>query len=612
MDMNEVIAEVKWTVQDVHDSFVNRFKREPTEDELGRIVNEVDLEMWKDNAIEDGWRPIDDLMKEKAPEIIKQIEEEKERKITQGPGARIFTFAPFGYEGSLVAVETDLRRGIPAVDIVGISDVSVKETREVVRAAVKNSGLEFPPERALQSFSPADLRKDGSSLTLSSALGFVYENARATGKSTDKFNEPVLVLGSLELDGTVRPSRGVHAAVISAKAAGITYVICDKYGADEISDIEGIKVSKVENLKEAYLSLQEPERFVENSVSQDVTQKTSVQFDEEQKKEDLPSMDGLYDTAHAIEVTVAGKHNLLLVGGPGCGKTTAIEHLVPYLKPLNTNDEAASVKRIKSIAGLTGGKFEKNKNIPPFRMPHQTASIEGMCGGGPNCNPGEISLAHNGTLFLDEAAEFRTSCLQMLRVPLESHQITLSRAGRTTSYPANFQLMAAANPCPCGNFGCSGKICLDSAKSIEQYWKKFSGPLIDRIGVRNFVEKNESDGRRFDPEASRERIRKAYEIQRERGTYNEDLTEEQLRDLVVLDDKGRDFFTRKVEADELTRRETLNLLRTSLTIANMDGRHNVMLQDLKEAYSMTKPLRDVIQQHNIEKEKEREPEIGRS
>ena len=273
-----------------------------------------------------------------------------------------------------------------------------------------------------------------------------------------------------------------------------------------------------------------------------------------------PSFDlkGYSKAVRAISIAVAGKLNILAYSAPGCGKTMLLQGLIPYLTPCLTVEELESVKRLYALAGM-----EYNTNNAPFRMPHQTASIEGMCGGGPNLRPGEISLAHNGTLFLDEAAEFRTSVLQMLRVPLESRSITLSRAGRSTVFPANFQLAMAANPCPCGNYGVEGKICLCSAKSVEMYWKKFSAPLLDRIQIKIHVEKRESETESVSLEELMEQVANAYRIQREVGKFN--------RDLAFSGDRRKS-----------------NIEKIALTIANMDNREFVEQCDIDEAEELVK------------------------
>ena len=275
-----------------------------------------------------------------------------------------------------------------------------------------------------------------------------------------------------------------------------------------------------------------------------------------------PSFDlkGYSKALRAISIAVAGKLNILAYSAPGCGKTMLLQCLIPYLTPCMTVEELESVKRLYALAGM-----EYNTDNAPFRMPYQTASIEGMCGGGPNLRPGEISLAHNGTLFLDEAAEFRTSVLQMLLVPLESHSITLSRAGRTTIFPANFQLAMAVNPCPCGNFGEKDKICICSPKAVQLYWKKFSQPLLDRIQINIHVEKDESETESVSLEELREQVANAYRIQREVGRFN--------RDLALSGDRIKS-----------------NIEKVALTIANLDNRRVAKQCDIDEAEEIVNPI----------------------
>lgn len=508
------------------------------------------------------------------------IEKQAELLDEHEPPLTVYTFSPFGYEGSLVTVETDLRRGIPAYDIVGIADSTVKESRERIRAAFKNSGLELPAERILQSLSPADLRKD-SPMDVAMAVDIL-------ARKEDWRGEPVLALGELELSGNIRPTRGAHAAVTTARAAGISNIICDKTTAELLKDIHGIKILAVENLKEISEKINDKANFIETKP--EVKKENEIEFNEDYfdaAKESLANYDlkGHFDSIRAIEIAVAGKHNILQVGAPGCGKTLLQQNLIPALTPKLTEDEALSISRINSIAGLDSPN--RDKLLAPFRMPHQTASIEGICGGGPNCRPGEISLAHKGTLFLDEAAEFRSSVLQMLRVPLETKSITLSRAGRTTVYPADFQLAMATNPCPCGCYGSKDKICLDSAKSIDLYWKKFSAPLIDRIEIKNFVQRDEKDERTISLEEMREQVRKAYEIQRKRGVYNSHLTPEQIDEYCKLSEPCEKYVN---GIEDLSPRSRANLLKLSLTIANMDGREEILMNDLLEARELSAPM----------------------
>jgi magnesium chelatase family protein len=421
----------------------------------------------------------------------------------------IYSFSPFGYEGALVTVEVDLRRGIPATDIVGLADGEVKASRERVQAAIRNSGLEYPSERVLISLSPADLKKEGAGFDLPIALGILQK----------KFTESVLVMGELELSGGIRPVRGVHAACSSALASGIMYAIVPNANLDEAL-ATGIKAIGCNTLEYAYKL---PEDLSTRKVATVGFYDETISF----REPDTEYKDKIKMTEKemlALVVGASGRFNMMFFGSPGCGKTILMQHMM-YLTPSLTEEESKSVKRIYSLAGYGG--IGESKVYPPFRMPHQTASIEGIYGGGPNCRPGEITLAHNGVLFLDEAAEFRSSVLQMLRVPLETKCITLSRAGRSTTYPANFQLLMALNPCPCGNYGSKDKICLCSAKSVDLYWKKLSAPLLDRIPIRLHID-NSEERKEYSLEELQSYVKRATEESRRLGISFRDLTVEEI------------------------------------------------------------------------------------
>ena len=493
--------------------------------------------------------------------------------------ANIYSFSPFGYEGSLVNVEVDLKRGIPAVDVVGLADGAVKETRERVRSAVINSGFEFPSERVLISLSPADLKKEGAGFDLPVALGIL--NAE---EDSGFIEENVLVMGELELSGRVRAVKGIHAACSTAFDSGIQYAVVPKANFEEACSVHGLKVAGVESLEEAVSALKDVTCFGKAFEIKEESAK-SVSFSDEEG-EDIDGLELPKRLIRAIEIAAAGKHNLLITGRPGCGKTMAVQRLIPLLTPKLTVDESQSVTRIWSLAGLMK-PTEPLVRKTPFRIPHQTASIEGICGGGLNCRPGEISLAHNGVLFLDEAAEFRSSVLQMLRVPLESHTITLSRAGRSTTYPANFQLIMATNPCPCGNYGSKEKICLCSAKSVEMYWRKFSAPLIDRVGV--ILNMDDSEEKiSVDIEELRKHIKTAFEIQRKNPAYNNNLSPWDLSEKAKLDDEAMNILDSWVIKHDVGTRRESNILKVSLTIANMDGREIISKDDVLEAISYSK------------------------
>ena len=427
----------------------------------------------------------------------------------------IYSFSPFGYEGALVSIEVDLRRGIPATDIVGLADSAVKEERERVQAAIRNSGLEYPSERVLISLSPADLRKEGAGFDLPIALGILQKN----------FTENVLVMGELELSGAIRPVRGVHAACSAALANGIKYALVPSENLTEALET-GIKAFGCDTLEYAYLLPDDlPTRKVASVNEYDET--ISFRKPDAESKIEMTEKEML-----ALVVGASGRFNMLFFGSPGCGKTILMQYM-QYLTPSLTEEESKSVRRVMSLAGLP--IRDGNRTYPPFRIPHQTASIEGICGGGPNCRPGEITLAHNGVLFLDEAAEFRSSVLQMLRVPLENKTITLSRAGRSTTYPANFQLLLALNPCPCGNYGSSEKICLCSAKSVDLYWRKLSGPLLDRIPIRLHIDPKEGERKEYSLEELQSYVEIATKKSRAIGTSFRDLAAEQVLDMIPAD-----------------------------------------------------------------------------
>ena len=461
----------------------------------------------------------------------------------------IYSFSPFGYDGSIVSVEVDIRSGIPATDIVGISDGAVKETRERIQYAIRRSGLEYPDERVLISLSPADLKKEGAGFDLPIALGILQKN----------FTENVLVMGEFELSGAIRPVRGVYAACSTALASGIQYAIVPTSNLGEAL-ATGIKAIGCDTLCDAYKL---PDALSTKNIATVGGYDETISFREPDEKLSIKMNE---KEMLALVIGASGRFNMMFAGSPGSGKTRLMQYM-QYLTPSLTEEESNSVKRIYSLAGY--GSKDENKIYPPFRTPHQTASIEGICGGGPNCRPGEITLAHNGVLFLDEAAEFRSSVLQMLRVPLENKTITLSRAGRCTTYPANFQLLLALNPCPCGNYGSKDKICLCSAKSVELYWKKLSGPLLDRVSIRLHIDQSEGERKEYTLEDLQSYVKRATEESRRIGTSFRDLTVEQIQEMIPVNVFER--LTKIAEKKELSYRRRYDLCRVWITIISTFG-----------------------------------------
>ena len=548
----------------------------------------------------------------------------------------ILSFSPFGYEGSLVSVEVDLRRGIPAVDMVGLADGAVKESRERMRSAIRNSGFDFPPERVLISLSPADLKKEGAGFDLAVALAVLsakkvldsrerVSSSSSSSSSAVAFDdgggteddysavaaEPdvgadedcgdsVLVMGELELNGAVRPVRGIHAAVSTAVAGGVQLCIVPEANAKEAREVSGSRVFGARNLTEAFYALSNKDAFTgkafasgqgeEGLLPKGAVKVSGVWFSHAGDEADITAAKGQGFLTRALQVAAAGGHNLLAFGPPGCGKTLSLQRF-PSLMPLLTLEEAQSVTRIYSIAGLLPPENPLVR-IAPFRMPHQTASIEGICGGGPRCSPGEITLAHNGVLFLDEAAEFRTSVLQMLRVPLESGRITLSRAGRATTFPADFQLLLATNPCPCGFYGSRDKLCLCSARSVEQYWKKFSGPLLDRIDIRVQVSSSKAkddDGKRFSLEELRLGVAKAVTIQRDRqGKKNAKLSPEEVSRFCKLSLQAKEILDAAASRYDFSPRAVSSCIKIARTISDIGGAGEIDGQAMQEAVAYRK------------------------
>lgn len=500
----------------------------------------------------------------------------------------VFTSASFGYDPALVTVEVDLRRGIPAVDIVGLADGTVKASRERTIAAIKNSGEEFPPERVLISLSPADIRKE-SSVDLPVALAVLNENY-AKNKGQPLLKENCFAIGELELNGNIRPVNDAYNSALLAKKNNITNFICNETNYAEIREIKGLNFYVADNLssiKENLINNIKKEESVQNKKNN----KSEIQFNEDGKEiwnNSFPEKTTKkLKNIRQMAVAIAGKHNIELIGAPGSGRTLITQTMIQAFTPNLTEDEAVSVKRIQSLAGY--GKYqssEENSLKAPIRMPHQTSTIEGICGGGPNCRPGEISLAHNGVLFLDEAAEFRSSVLQMLRVPLESKQITLSRAGRTTSFPANFQLAMAVNPCPCGCYGSHDKVCLCSSKSIELYHKKFSAPLTDRIEIKGITSNDSEEQRMPSYEEIKGWIENAYKIQRQEGTYNKNLSPKEVDDIIRTSPKEvQEYLEAIVNKNDFSMRQNSSAIKVAKTIANMDGRTEINLNDIKESVS---------------------------
>lgn len=541
-------------------------------------------------------------------------------------GMSIYSFSPYGYEGTLVKVEIDLRRGIPGVNIVGLADNAVKESRERMRAAIRNSGFDFPLEHVLVSLSPADLKKEGAGFDLAVALAVLAANESGGGddaQNSPRLNSPrlnsprpnsprlnsprlyadknVLVMGELQLSGAVCPVKAVNAAAATARDAGFTHCIVGKANASEAQEAGGMKVFGASTLQDAFDALcrlgmaDEPFTQQKTAAQDECTPPGSVDiggvmFGPIEDKAEFGEIIGQANLVRGLQIAAAGGHNVFAVGAPGCGKTMAIRKF-PSLLPLLTLDEAQTVTRIYSLAGLISAQ-EPLVRVAPFRSPHQGASQEGICGGGAHCLPGEISLAHNGALFLDEAAEFHPKVLQSLRVPLEAGEVTISRAGRASTYPASFQLLMAANPCPCGNMGSSVKMCMCSTRSIELYWKKFSMPLLDRMDirmlVRNEIAEDSAQDLPHSKSTSELRVDIARAVKRQRtrqGKKNARLTDKEMNDFCPMTVGARAMLNMAAVRAGFSQRAVASCIKIARTIADMADSDTIEDAHIKEAIS---------------------------
>lgn len=497
---------------------------------------------------------------------------------------KVTTSTVIGLNSYKVEVEIDIVNSLPSISIVGLPDTAISEAKERVRSAIKNSSFSFPQKKVVINLAPADIRKEGTNFDLPIAIGIlIEENIIEEEKISD-----YAFLGELSLDGTLRKINGVLSLVLGLKDCGIKTIIVPKENAKEASLCDGVTILGANNLNEVV------NHFIDEPLEQT---KTNIEdyLAKGIKREylyDFKDVKGQQKAKKALEIAAAGGHNMLMTGTPGSGKTLMAKCFASILPPLELS-EALELTKIYSISGLI------SSNNPlmterPFRAVHHTASANGIIGGGNNPKPGEITLAHRGVLFLDEIVEFPRNVLEVLRQPIEDGEVVISRAKQSVKYPADFMLLAAMNPCPCGFLGDKEKQCTCSEFQINRYRSKLSGPLLDRIDIQIDVPRLTTEellNTKESAESSsqiRERVIRARKIQKDRYKNEGILTNSQLNSKLVkkycqTDDASKEVLKIAIQKYQLSGRRYDRILKLSRTIADLDNSEEITSKHITQA-----------------------------
>ncbi|MGC8728936.1 MAG: YifB family Mg chelatase-like AAA ATPase [Elusimicrobiales bacterium] len=485
-----------------------------------------------------------------------------------------------GIDGFFVNVEADVSNGLPSFNIVGLPDTNVKESRDRVLSAIKNSGFNLPSKKIVVNLSPSDIKKTGTHYDLPIALAIILASDSAMADNTNISDK--LFIGELALDGTIKPVVGVLPMLISVKEKDKDKTVIIPLGNEKEAFLSGVNFYTVNNLKnliyylkgEISLSRPEPDNFKKENPAKEHL--------------DLSDVKGQNFAKRAIEIAAAGFHNIIMIGPPGSGKSMLSKRISTIMPPMNES-EILETTKIYSVAGLNRGELITQR---PFREPHHTISDVALIGGGTNPKPGEISLAHNGVLFLDEFPEFSRAAIEALREPMESGKITVSRVRDSVCYPAKFLLVASANPCPCGYFGHPVKNCLCTPIQIKKYRAKLSGPIMDRIDIHIEVvpvKFNEwSDNKSSDKTSSAvyERVERAISIQFkrfERFKFNSSMSSSEIKKYCKTDLESYSMIEKAMDKMGYSARSVDKIMKIARTIADLDGSENIKKEHMAEA-----------------------------